>query len=164
MLDLFAARPDMVLILRPHPILFKHLASQGLMSVEEIDLFQRRFVGSPNMIMDERADFTHAFAVSDALISDASSFLTLYGAIGKPIQYLPNPTGPGLNEEGEIVDAYYKGDSAEAIGRFVEMIGDGEDPLRERRQAVFDQFVYRPQEGAGVFIKKYIINAVRRGI
>jgi len=163
LLSLFAGRRDRVLILRPHPMLFNHLLAEELMTQREIEAFRMRFQGAANMIIDERADFTHAMAVSDALMSDASSFLTLYGVTGKPILYLPNPSGPGLNEEGEIVHLYYSGETEDAIRSFVQMVGNGEDAMRTRRVVGIEKFVSMPKEGAGMFIKNHIMDALQWG-
>ncbi len=53
------------------------------------------------IILDRRTDHRHAFAASDALITDAGSFLIEYLSTGKPMAYLRNPDGPGLTEEAE---------------------------------------------------------------
>ncbi len=159
----FQKRKTMALIVRPHPRLFSHLVRYGLMTDGEIRSFVKRIEESDNMLLDQRSDYRHAFFVSRALMSDVSSFLTLYPATGKPVLYLRNAKGPGLNENGGIVRGFYNGESAEEISAFLDMIERNEDPLRDKRNNLLREYLHMPSEGAGKVIAEDVFLSVSEG-
>ena len=81
----------------------------------------RQELGERGVIIDERPDHRHAFAASCAMMSDTGSFLMEYLVTGKPVLYLVNPHGLGLNEEGEAVVRYYeRAEDAKGVAAFLE--------------------------------------------
>lgn len=98
-------RPDIALIWRPHPALFRSLYSEGILAQSDLPAF-RREVEAAGVILDERPDHRHAFAASGMLVTDLGSFLVEYLATERPIVYLENPEGEGLNEEGLALVQY----------------------------------------------------------
>ena len=96
--DYAAENRDVALIWRPHPHLMPLLVSEGLIAQSQMDGL-RRDLCAAGIVLDERHDHRHAFAASNALITDAGSFLIEYLMTGKPMAYLQNPDGPGLTDE-----------------------------------------------------------------
>lgn len=97
-----ANNPDVALIWRPHPRLLPTLVAEGLIRTTDIAAMKEE-LDRAGIILDERPDYRHAFSVSRALLTDLGSFLVEYLATGKPILYLHNPNGQGLNEEGRLL-------------------------------------------------------------
>lgn len=147
--DLFAAdiltialeRPELALIFRPHPLLWKKLVNLGIFSSDEVDVlkYELRALG---VIVDERADHRHAFAASHALLTDAGSFLLEYLVTEKPVLYLSNRHGFGLNEQGQAVVSHYcTANSVADILDFIENLESATDlGLKARREAKADFF------------------------
>ena len=91
------------------------------------------------------------------MISDASSFLLEYSATGKPLLYLHNANGPGLNEDGAFVREFcYTAEAPTDIERFLDMIAQGKDPKRDARRAAYPNFMLIPDEGVGERIKRTV--------
>jgi hypothetical protein len=98
-------RPDLAVVWRPHPGLFRALVEEGVVPLNHIDAL-RQAVLSSGVILDERPDHRHAFAASDMLMTDLGSFLVEYLVTEKPLVYLENPLGEGLNDEGRALVQY----------------------------------------------------------
>ncbi|RII78728.1 CDP-glycerol glycerophosphotransferase family protein [Pseudomonas monteilii] len=141
-LDAFASRPDLALIFRPHPLLWKKLTNLNILDEAGICSFKEE-LRARGIIVDERADHRHAFAASEAIMSDAGSFLMEYLATGKPVLYLHNPHGLGVNEEGEILIRNYQVASTGAeLNRFLDQLRLGNDPQGPARRAAIEDFFH----------------------
>lgn len=90
----FARRPDLALVIRPHPLFFTTLEARKILTREQIDDFLARCAAAGNIRIDRSPTYLSVFARADALISDGASFLIEYGVTGKPVCYLHNPRGP----------------------------------------------------------------------
>jgi hypothetical protein len=153
----FARRPRLALVLRPHPIFFAILRQRRVLSEQEIEGFFARCEAADNIHVDRRTSYLPAFASSSAMLSDASSFLLEYAGTGRPLLYLRNPQGPGLNADGEFVTKHC--DTAETedeIRHFLDSIETGNDPRAEARRTAYAEFMHVPPEGVGVAIKRAI--------
>ncbi|GJE13884.1 methyltransferase domain-containing protein [Methylobacterium longum] len=160
LVDLFASREDIVLLLRPHPSLFTTILQHGVMTQAEIDAFLQGARDRGALILDERPDYRHSFTASVALMSDVSSFLLEYLPTTKPILYLRNEAGPGLNDDAEIINAYALGDSDHAIRRFIDDVSAGRDPCRSARLGPLSEYLFGTDGLAGQRIKDHVVAAV----
>lgn len=130
MMKIFKKRPDIVLIVRPHPLLNKNLRSmqEGNMSLQEF----MQFAESNNVIIDTSEEYLDAFCVSDALISDESSLLLEYLPTQKHILFTPKAGRSLLNEDGEeLVLHLYIGRTESDLCDFVAMSARNEYPCRK---------------------------------
>jgi hypothetical protein len=155
-LEEFSKRPDMVLLIRPHPLFFSSLQSRRLWSAAQVAGFHERVEQSGNMLVDHRASYLPAFVASAALLSDASSLLLEYSVTGKPVLYLHNPRGPGINDGEFVRDHLYTASEEKEIRDFLDMVARGEDPRGPARRIALPDFMHRPPEGAGVAVKRAI--------
>ncbi|MDC0598490.1 methyltransferase domain-containing protein [Gammaproteobacteria bacterium] len=155
----FKKRPDLYLILRPHPLLFSQVVQSGQLAQNEVDEFKLLIQKSDNMTLDESSDPVDAFVASDCMISDASSFLLEYLVTEKPILYLINSDGPGLNDDGNIADYYYVASDAPDIIKFLDMVGQEEDPLKKSRISQINEFIYKPDGHTSERILNHIASA-----
>jgi len=139
--ELAAAKPDIALIWRPHPSLFRTLVDDGILSPKELDTFREEVRGA-GVILDERSDHRHAFAVSNMLLTDLGSFLVEYLATSKPLVYLHASDGEGLNEEGASLASYI--DTARTAPDAIELINvyaGGADPRSLSRRLARERFL-----------------------
>jgi hypothetical protein len=136
-----AARPDVALVWRPHPQLFDRMIADGAMDAEELAALKRE-LGELGVILDERPDHRHAFAVSHALMADAGSFLFEYLATGKPVLFLCNPNGEPLNEEASaLVRSYDVAETAREAVAFIERLLRDGDLRRDERCRIRSTFL-----------------------
>lgn len=136
----FAERPDLVLLFRPHPLLWQRLVNLGVLDAAGIAAL-RQELAEQGVIIDERPDHRHAFAASSAMMSDTGSFLMEYLVTGKPVLYLVNPHGLGLNEEGEAVVRHYdRAATAQEVIAFLDGLDKRPDDDVQRRKAAIPEF------------------------
>lgn len=144
-MDIFAAfeaRPDLALIFRPHPLLWKKILNLGLLDSAGIEAL-RNELAARGVILDERPDHRHAFSASSAMLSDTGSFLMEYLVTGKPVLYLCNPYGLGLNEEGEAVVRHYDcAEDAAGIEAFLDGLAHRPADDVARRKAAIPEFFF----------------------
>jgi hypothetical protein len=160
LLSLFENRSDVTLLVRPHPLLFGRMREMGLLSEAGELALRRRLASPPNILLDESGSYLSAFAASDALMTDAGSFLLEYLPTTRPILYLENPDGPGLNESGSFASRYYRAHDFEDVRRFVQMVADGEDPGREERLRLIREELFRTDGQIGRSIKDHVVEAI----
>lgn len=158
-LSAFEARSDLALIIRPHPLFFPRLRKVGVLDEAGERAFRERLKAS-GMILDESGDYAEAFACSEALMADAGSFLLEYLPTEKPILYLDQPLGPGLNDEGSVVQGYYQVNGEADVRDFIDMVARGEDPLKDRRLAQIKEFIPFIDGHAGRRIAEHVIENV----
>lgn len=134
-------RPDIALVWRPHPSLFRVLVNEGFLRADQITAF-RAEVAAAGIIVDDRPDHRHAFAASHMLLTDLGSFLVEYLATDKPLVYLHADSGEGLNAEGAaLVEHIDIARSAADAVAFVGLYTRGEDPRRHLRQLARERFL-----------------------
>jgi 2-polyprenyl-3-methyl-5-hydroxy-6-metoxy-1,4-benzoquinol methylase/tetratricopeptide (TPR) repeat protein len=159
----FARRPDLALVIRPHPLFFGALESRKVWSKEQVADFLARCAALPNVAIDRRTSYLPIFAASAAMISDASSFLLEYAATEKPLLYLPNERGPQLNSDGEFVERHCAvARTADQIRAFLDEVAAGRDAGRDQRLSALAEFLHRPEEGAGRAIVRELKDRMRR--
>jgi hypothetical protein len=150
----FARRPGLALLLRPHPIFFAILRQRNVLSESELEAFFAECTAAGNIQVDRRPSYLPAFASSSAMMSDASSFLLEYAGTGRPLLYLRNRQGPGLNADGEFVTKYcYVADQEQEIRDFLDLVVQGTDGRAHERNAAYAEFMHIPAEGVGMKIK-----------
>ena len=99
----FANNKDVVLLWRPHPIFWQTITQQPGYNREEFEAFLTDLNNSDNVIVDKTGDYRYAFSMSDALISDAATFLVEYCAAGQPVLYTPKENGEFIINEDYLV-------------------------------------------------------------
>lgn len=159
--DAFESRPDLALLFRPHPLLWKQLTNMGILDEAGVRAFKRE-LEEKGVVVDERPDHRHAFAASAAMLSDVGSFLLEYLVTGKPVLYLENRDGLGVNEVGESLISFYdKASDMSAVRDFLDRVSSGDDPGRQRRISAIDGFFPQLDGKAGQRALRHLGSLVR---
>jgi len=159
----FARRPDLALVIRPHPLFFGTLLSRQIWTQAQIDTFLRRTQAAGNVLIDRHPSYLALFKRADAMLSDASSFVLEYGATGKPLVYLHNPDGPGLNDDGDFVrEHFYTAEREPELAAFLDMVEAGRDPRGAARRRAFPEYLHQPPEGVGTAVKRAVLDRLKR--
>ena len=165
LLKYFIEHPQLALIVRPHPLFYGMVTKLGVMSEAAVRSFYEQCEAAPNIFLDLDGDLTEAFCKSDALISDISSILVEYLAMGRPVLYLNTENTPNYKEyhedDSDVLAHYYSGDSFDHIVQFIEMVVADKDPLREERAEILEKYFYRHQENAGEQIKEMLKDSLK---
>lgn len=134
----FKHRKDMVLLWRPHPIFWKNIETETAVDTEIFRQRMQELKSMDNVIIDRYGDYHYAFAASNALISDAATFLVEFTATGRPVMYTPKPDGEGVCDPN-CIQHLYIGNTAQDIISYLDGVRKGEDPMREARISDFEK-------------------------
>lgn len=150
--------PELEIIMRPHPALFKFMVDSGMKTVQEAQEYRVRFEALPNGFIYEDADYIALFCQSDAVLLDSIGFIAASGPSGKPVCFLESSKRERLNSLGErLLHAYYVAWDTEEIREFVErVVLRRDDYKKEEREAAVKKLLYMPPEGAGTRIAREI--------
>lgn len=162
-LSAMSRRPDLFLLIRPHPMFFKAMHRHNLWDAAGEESFRWRVNHSDNFMLDESSDYHEAFSISDALMTDVGSFLLEYLPTGKPLLYLHHPNGLGMNDDGELVCYLYTASSPMEIEGFIEMIALGEDQMKAVRKDALPLYLYGLDSNVGERICQHIYLSMSAG-
>lgn len=84
-INLFAAREDVVLLWRPHPLSISTLEGKDKAARESYEKLVEEFNYYKKGIYDDTADLSRAIAISDAYLGDFSSLVLLFQKARKPV-------------------------------------------------------------------------------
>ena len=123
-------------VFKPHPILRRYLVESGIWSKARTDAYYAEWEKLGVACYD--GDYQDLFLRSRVLVTDSASFLTEYGATGKPVVHLirkDNGVVP-FPPSKAVYDTYYQvSDMNELQCVFKMVLEDGCDPLKDERLA-----------------------------
>lgn len=129
----FKEHNDMVLLYRPHPFFKEAFLKEYANDKKTVDEYNDIVNNSDNIIYDKSQDYLVSVHVSDFMISDASSLIPEYLIYNKPIIYTKKKNASGLNNK-KMQDLLYSCDTIDDVIKYVELLKDGIDDLREKRE------------------------------
>lgn len=160
-ISFFKGNTDAFLIVRPHPMLFSYLKGSMQWSDRKIEDFKSEINDMDNAHLDLSADYLPSMHTADAILTDASSFLLEFFVLEKPIVYLNNPSGPGLNDDGEVLNHLYVSNNVDDLQKHLKMLHEGKDPMRKQRLEKIPEYFEFPEKGVGETIKDYMLATLR---
>lgn len=148
---------------KPHPKLRTRLYEHPQWGREKTDEYYRLWAEMPNTQL-ETGQFIDLFKTSDAMVHDSASFQIEYLYVNKPVMYvLRKKIDEDITDISEkALECHYIGKSMDDIRRFVDMVFDGEDTMREKREQYYQQYLL-PENGPDVGLNMYneIITTLR---
>ena len=130
--EYFSNHPELNLIIRPHPSMFSHFISLGLMTEHEVDKYFETIQSIPNIHMDDNMDYLKTFEETDVLIADMSSINYEFYLTGKPIIFCGDDTN--YNAETKIMyELIYKVKNWGELQSEIEKLVNNQDPNHEVR-------------------------------
>lgn len=153
---LFEERDDLVMLWRPHPLLFGAIVNHGFMTKEELDAFIAEKTAQNNVILDQTGDYRTAFAVSDAIITDGTTFSFEYLLTGKPLMLTAHKLDQFYHWQ-EFGDAVYWAQNVDDIEAFLKNVSGGVDPRREMRERFKRKMFSIPESGT---VSQHILDRI----
>ncbi|MEM8773813.1 MAG: methyltransferase domain-containing protein [Pseudomonadota bacterium] len=153
-------RKNMFFVFRPHPFLERTLReAEGWTAQSAQDLLDK--IGSfENVYVDETGDYWPAFKSSDALMTDAGSFLVEYLLLDKPVCFLQGIDSIGLTEEANAFSAFEDGSTKKDISDFLDMITQGKDKKSPERKLARKVYFGERAEPAAKLILEELAQSV----
>ena len=128
--------PEFNWVFKPHPILREWIMRSGLMTQEEVDNYFAEWAKIG--VVCEDGDYQDLFLDSFAIITDCGSFLTEYGATGRPVIHLicsANKYTP-THLIKRLYDTYYQVHSIDEMQAIFGLVLENrKDPMKEKRLA-----------------------------
>ena len=156
--SLFEKKQDIVLLWRPHPLLFGAIVNNGYMSQSELDEFISKKTTCENIILDRTPDYRPSFFISDAIITDGTTFSLEYLYTGKPLMVTSHDLDHFYHYQ-EMEKSIYIGKSFEDITLFVENCSAEKDPLKEKRMDFRRKMFFIPQNmTTGEYIRDQLLH------
>lgn len=142
LIGFFRDHPQMNMIIRPHPLMFKHFIEKGIMSEKEIDDLKASIEKMPNVSLDPNVDYLETFSQSDILVSDFSSLIIEYYATNKPTLYCGDSAG--FNSVGRAMDkGLYHINNAEELVSTLEYLSCHKDKFFKYNKKVIQRLIKR---------------------
>lgn len=139
-------------IWRPHPLMMAALEQRCPQLLGYVREFTQRLEESDFAVVDRQGSYIDAFNCSDAMVSTYSSLLHEYMATGKPIQiFQSKPTDEGgMRSPIDYRKCYFffKKDGGMTFNEFINMVLDGEDPMKEERMNMFSTKSFMNTDGS----------------
>lgn len=129
---------------KPHPLLQPKL--RHIWGDDRTDKYYEEWATMENSQLELGA-YTDLFKTSDALIHDCGSFTIEYHYTQNPVLYLESgghDDTPLVSYAQTAYDLHYKAHGVKDIEQFIQMIVDGVDPLKEKRNTFFNEELMPP--------------------
>ena len=126
---------EMNWVFKPHPNLYRELINSGFMTHEDVDIYYAAWATLGRKCED--CNYTTLFSEATVMITDCGSFLTEFGATGKPIIHLVSSTAKlsPMKPSQELYSTYYQVHNLEEMyTTFETVLEKQEDPNKEVRQ------------------------------
>lgn len=133
-LDYAKNHPEFRWVFKPHPLLKNEVVSAGFMTQVEIDSYFDEWARFATVCLD--GDYQKMFIESFAMITDCGSFLSEYGATGKPLIRLVRTTKRSFPPlPTNLLESYYQVRNLdEMYAAFRLVLEEGKDPKKDERQ------------------------------
>lgn len=128
--------PEIDWVFRPHPKLKSQLLNCTFMTADEVEAYYDAW--SHLGLYSTGGGYEKVFDAAQVMITDCGSFLSEFGATGRPVIHLiaaRNPLEP-LPPSKRVFDTFYQVRDLEGLARTLQMVVEQrQDPLREKRLA-----------------------------
>ena len=126
------------LIFRPHPLMFDHFISKGIMTNEDVSEYVEK-LKEMSIEYDCDSMITSAIENADLLITDYSSIIINFFITGKPIIYCK--ANYELNDDySRLAEGVYVVQNEIELLKYADMLLSGEDPLAEKRDKIINEY------------------------
>ncbi len=140
---------------KPHPKLRTRLYQHPDWGKEKTDLYYNRWNEMINTQL-ETGPFIDLFKSSDAMVHDSDSFQIEYLYVNKPVMFVKQKKEQKNTSElrNLAIECHYIGNCFKDIEKFINMIIDEDDPMKEKRDSFFKDYLL-PPNGTNVALNIY---------
>lgn len=147
-----ARRPHVHFILRPHPLLWGELRSEGAWTDDDEAAFRARVDALDNVTL-EAGSRLRQFERAWAMVTDGVSFVGEFPYTGKPLLLVEGPNTPGWNPIGRGIAAVVeRSRGMDGLPSFLDRVERGIDPSAEERRAEVHRYFTKPLGGSAAAI------------
>ena len=159
-LDLPKKYPNIDFVYRPHPLAFYFLVEKGYWTQKQVDGYLEKMISYPNVRYSTEGDYYEAFAKSDGIIHNCSSFRSEYLITGNPSCYVEINSDIHKHFNSicqKSIENYYIANCEEEIQRYIEeVILNGDDPLKNKRLDFIEKSIKVHYPNNSLYILNYL--------
>lgn len=141
-------KPELFIVIRPHPLMFLNYQKNGIMTENEIRQFIQAVEDIPNVVLDLSEDYMDALNEAWVLVSDFSSLLAEFYVSGKPIIYTGEVEDFSPYER-DMLATFYVENAWSGIKRMLCQLHSGDDPHAADRSKSVNKFLVNKEQGIG---------------
>lgn len=145
------------LIFRPHPMCFQDFLATGELTEEELALLRAQYEENTSLRIDEDGSYIPSFEESDVLVADPTSLIGEYMLTGKPVIFCKKP-GKLTTLMELLMDGMYVTESYGELRDVLDLLRQGNDPLRDIRETLTEKYLDAGSIPAGVRIRNRLVN------
>lgn len=137
LLDYAKKHPQQKWVFKPHPLLFKALIDNKIMSEQEVKKYFNEWdkIG----LKFESGDYFDLFLRSKMMITDCSTFLGEYFLTENPLIHLVSKDAIPFNETvNKVIENYYKATNIEDLSKLLEQLPENDIMKEQRTKALED--------------------------
>ncbi len=142
------------LTFRPHPMAFDNAIRSGVMTEAQVAEYKKT-VQEKGIVFDTNTYVEDSFRNTDILLTDFSSIVITFILSGKPVIYCSGTDVCFSDIYKEIISCSYIAKGFSDIEKYITMIVNGEDPLKQKRIDLADK-IRKDHIGATERIIEYI--------
>lgn len=148
---------DLFIVFMPHPKFYSEFQKY-----DDVDKFRLLISSAENIYEYNEDDYRPVIVNCDYYIVDRSALMIEAGITGKPILYVNAETPEKMTLPVEkIVNTYYQAHSYDEINFFLKnIVINGNDPLYEKRKAIFNSVIKTNTYTSGHLIKEDIVKSL----
>lgn len=154
-LNYFKNNKDLLLLWRPHPLFFKALAQLENKDIVKVMDWFAELDESDNILVDRFPTYLSAFAASDALLTDITSFVPEYAVRNKKmlITKKPGSTPPLFENLNSVLNVT---ESKDDIILFLDDVLHRKDHFPNRKQEIYQELYLSDSETVAQRLLNYI--------
>lgn len=130
---LIAQNPDVLFVIRPHPLMFGNFLKTGEMSAQDVQEFKEYCCNTNNVYLDENKEYSDTFWNSDILITDNSGIVPEYFITSKPIIFCHSDIFVYTKSFEKIIQSCYQAHNSEDIEHYFNLLIGDVDIMKEKR-------------------------------
>lgn len=132
-IKLIAENPDVLFVIRPHPLMFGNFLKTGEMSELDVQEFKEYCSNTNNVYLDEKKEYSDTFWNSDILITDNSGVVPEYFITSKPIIYCHSDIFVYTESFTTIIQSCYQAHNSEDIENYFNLLISDVDSMKDKR-------------------------------
>ena len=160
LLNFFEQNQDLVLMIRPHPLLFNRLIKDKIMTSLELEKLKTKINESNNVILDLSDDYRMSFQVSNAIITDGTTFAIEYFYTKKPEALITKEPESFFKSE-EFLKCIQVIRTKNDLLEFIKNIKTDNDLHKKERDRFIEKYIITPDTET---IGKKIVNNIIKDI
>ena len=130
---LIAENPDVLFVIRPHPLMFGNFLKTGEMSELDVQEFKEYCSNTNNVYLDENKEYSDTFWNSDILITDNSGVVPEYFITSKPIIYCHSDIFVYTESFTTVIQSCYQAHNSEDIENYFNLLICDVDSMKDKR-------------------------------